>query len=160
MKAAEVWTLLLGAAVALIGTLIAQWSSLAYQTRRQRETRRADFQRTSLLQVRDLLGEVVEAKQRVTGIQYRHLGLADEWDPVSTIHPDAQALSGLTFRLRLAAIGLDNDELRGRLASVERLAWLATSAPTEDEEKDASKKLITARNQALDLLGEQLRKLP
>ena len=55
-----VWALVLGAALALISTLVARWASLAYQTRRRREARRADFQRSSL-QVRDLLLELSEA---------------------------------------------------------------------------------------------------
>jgi hypothetical protein len=107
-----------------------------------------------------LLGEVAEAMQRVTRIQYGYLALANEWDPLESIQPDAQAVSSLTFRLRLAALGLDNEQLQGELASVEALAWLATVAPTKDESRDARQKLMTARNQALDLLGEQLRKLP
>lgn len=149
-----------GSGLTLGTTLVAQWSSLAYQSRRQREARRADFQRTSLLQVRDLLGEVAEAMSRVKGVQYERLGLTDEWEPLSTTHPAAQALSSLTFRLRLAGVGLDDPQIRASLASVEISAWLATTAPTEQEAKDASQKLIAARNRALERLGEQLRELP
>jgi hypothetical protein len=61
MDATDVWKIVLGAAVALAGTLLAQWSGLAYQTRRQREARQADFQRTTLLQLRDALGELDDA---------------------------------------------------------------------------------------------------
>jgi hypothetical protein len=159
MEAAEVWSVLLGAMVALAGTLIAQWSSLAYQTRRQREVRWADFQRTTLLQVRDLLGELVEAKERATGIPYAHLGLADEWDPLPSVHPAAQAVSSLNFRLRLAAVGLEDDQLQSALVGVSVFAWVATVARTEEEEQDATRNLIQSREQALDLLGDQLRKL-
>lgn len=160
MEAADVWKIVLGAVVALAGTLLAQWSSLAYQTRRQREVRRADFQRTSLLQVRDLLGEVADAVQKVTGNQYRHLALADEWEHFPTTHPDVQAVQSLTYRLRLAGLGLDDPQVRASLASVEISARLATTAPSEEEAKDANQKLIAARNRARELLGEQLRKLP
>jgi hypothetical protein len=155
------WTALGGALLAGGAlTVLGQWLSLAWQTRRQRQERRADFQRTTLLQVRDLLGEVAEAMQRVTRRQYGYLELADEWDPLPTVHPEAQAVSNLTFRLRLAAVGLDNDQLQGKLASVEALAWRATIALNEQDSQDALQKLITARNQALDLLGEHLRRLP
>lgn len=160
MDAADVWKIVLGAVVALAGTLLAQWSSLTYQTRRQREVRRADFQRTALLQVRDLLGELAEAMQRVTGIQYSHYELADEWDTLSTIHPAAQAVSSLTFRLRLAAVGLDSADLQGKLGAVEHWAWLATVAGTFQDAQDAREKLRNARHQALELLGKLLRELP
>jgi hypothetical protein len=160
MTSDAVWALVLGAAVTLIATLVAQWSSLAYQTRRQREVRRADFQRTALLQVRDLLGEVDEAMQDVTRIQYGHHALANEWDPLSTFQPAAQAVSSRTFRLRLAAVGLDSADLQGKLGAVEHWAWMATVADTFQDAQDAREKLRNARHQALELLGKQLRELP
>jgi hypothetical protein len=62
---AVLWPLLLGAAVTLVSTVVAQWSSLAYQTRRQREARRADFQRSTLIQIRDELLALTEATRTV-----------------------------------------------------------------------------------------------
>jgi hypothetical protein len=61
MTSDAVWALVLGAALTLVGTIVAQWASLSYQTRRQREARRADFQRSTLIQLRDLLAELSEA---------------------------------------------------------------------------------------------------
>ena len=49
------WQVLLGSAITLVSTLLAQWFSLSYQANRQREMRKADAQRTTLLQLqRDL----------------------------------------------------------------------------------------------------------
>jgi hypothetical protein len=58
MRGDVLWPLLFGSALTLVTTLVAQWSSLAYQTKRQREMRRADFQRTTLLQLRDTVAEL------------------------------------------------------------------------------------------------------
>jgi len=52
------WPLLPGSAVTLVSTVAVQWASLTYQTKRRREARRADFQRTTLLQVRDALDDL------------------------------------------------------------------------------------------------------
>lgn len=91
MKAAEVWTLLLGAVVALAGTLVAQWSSLAYQTRRQREARRADFQRSALIQIRDELLALAEAMRAVFVARYEAKERAD-WDALDVHHPATEAV--------------------------------------------------------------------
>lgn len=137
MKAAEVWALLLGAAVALAGTLLAQWSSLAYQTRRQREARRADFQRTTLLQLRDALGELDEAVRRAMAARYslsrefeRDNRDPDDWGSfLSTSHPDMEALRSLTYRLRLLATGIEHEALQIAVGHISRFAWLAPLTP-------------------------------
>jgi hypothetical protein len=51
-------------------------ASLTYRTRRQREARRADFQRSALVQVRDLLLELSEAMGRVAAARYEVAGRA------------------------------------------------------------------------------------
>lgn len=168
MDAADVWKILLGAAVALAGTLLAQWSSLAYQTRRQREARRADFQRTTLLQLRDVLGEVEEAVGRAMAVRQRlsaEFELSgqhpDEWNGMlSTSRPEMETLRSLTYRLRLLATGVEHEPLRIAVGHISRWAWLTPLAPADEDSKDARKKLIDQQVKAVDLLGEQLRSLP
>jgi hypothetical protein len=168
MGAADVWKIVLGAAVALAGTLLAQWSSLAYQTRRQREARRADFQRTTLLQIRDLLGEVEEAVGRAMAARHR---LADEFDRIAVdpdgwqlfLHanlPDHEVLRSLTDRLRLLATGVEHEPLRIAIGHISNWAALAPLATTDDEARNVRVELIEVQIKAVELLGEQLRALP
>jgi hypothetical protein len=168
MNAAEVWALVLGAAVALAGTLLAQWSSLAYQTKRQREARKADFQRTTLLQLRDVLGEVDEAVRRAMRARYR-LSLEferDNQDPDEregffiANHPDLDALRSVTYRLRLLAVGVEHEPLRIAVGHITRFAWLGPRTAADQVAEDTWVTLIDVQNKAVDLLGEQLRKLP
>jgi hypothetical protein len=65
MRGDVLWPLLFGSALTLVTTLAAQWFSLDFQTKRQREARRSDVQRSALLQVRDLLVELSTAEQRL-----------------------------------------------------------------------------------------------
>jgi hypothetical protein len=168
MKWEVVWPLLLGSAVTLVSTLIAQWANLGYQTRRQREARRADFQRTTLLQLRDVLGEVDEAVRRAMDARYRlsrefeRSGEnPDDWkDFLHVSHPDMEALRSLTYRLRLIATGLEHEPLRIAVNHISRWAWLAPLAATDKDSQDAREKLTTQQINAVELLGEQLRSLP
>jgi hypothetical protein len=154
--------------VALSGTLLAQWSNLAYQTRRQREARRADFQRTTLLQLRDVLEEVDDAVRRAIAARHR---LSAEFE-LEGQHPDEwkamldpsrlemDTLNSLTYRLRLLATGVEYEPLRITVGHISRWAWLAPLAPTDTDLKDAREKLFEQQVKAVDLLGEQLRSLP
>jgi hypothetical protein len=171
MKADAVWALLLGAAVALVSTVVAQWVSLAYQTRRQREARRADFQRTTLQQLRDLLGEVEEAVGRVMGAR---AGLSEEFnrspDPsdekawkayfYQRASPELTRLRSLTYRLRLLAAGVEHEPLRNAVWNISQFADRAPRFFSKQEAENTWVVLIDVQNKAVDLLGEQLRKLP
>jgi hypothetical protein len=168
MKWDIVWPLLLGSAVTLASTLIAQWANLGYQTRRQREARRADFQRTTLLQLRDLLGEVEEAVGRAMAARHR---LADEFERLAVDpdewqsflranHSDMEVVRSLTYRLRLLATGVEHEPLRIAVGHIYRWAWLAPLATTDKESQDAREKLIEQQIKAVELLGHQLRSLP
>jgi hypothetical protein len=168
MDAADVWKILLGAVVALAGTLLAQWSSLAYQTRRQREARRADFQRTTLLQLRDLLGEVEEAVGRAMTARHRmsdHFErspyITDDWETfLSTTHPDMEVLRSLTYRLRLLATGVEHEPLRIAVDNVSAWAVVAPLATKDKDSQDARDNMMERQIEAVELLGEQLRSLP
>jgi hypothetical protein len=161
MKAAEVWTLLLGAVVALAGTLVAQWSSLAYQTRRQREARRADFQRTTLIQVRDLLLELSEAMGRVAAARY----VDQDWiKRIPTDHPTVAAARSIADRLVIIAVAVEDQQLRIHVDQVARRAHFDAIALTHDKALEATEearaKSLEIHEKAVQLLGEQLRKLP
>ena len=162
------WPLLLGATVTLVSTVLAQWWSLAFQTRRQRQARRADRQEVRLLALEELLGEVDEAVRRAMDARAR---LAEEFEHFSEPYdewgsflraslPDREALRSLTYRLRLLAVGVDHEPLRIAVGHISRWAWLAPLSPSHQDAMDAREKLIQAQNQAVNLLGEQLRKLP
>ena len=171
MKADAVWALLLGAAVALVSTVVAQWVSLAYQTRRQREARRADFQRTTLQQLRDLLGEVEEAVGRAMGAR---AGLSEEFerapDPsdeeewkayfYQRASPELTRLRSLTYRLRLLAAGVEHEPLRNAVWNISQLADRAPRLFSKQEAENTWVVLIDVQNKAVDLLGEQLQRLP
>jgi hypothetical protein len=172
MKADAVWALLLGAAVALVSTVVAQWVSLAYQTRRQREARRADFQRTTLQQLRDLLGEVEEAAGRAMGAR---AGLSEEFDQHAPDPSDEKEwkayfyqrasteltrLLSLTYRLRLLAAGVEHEPLRNAVWNISQFADRAPRFFSKQEAENTWVVLIDVQNKAVDLLGEQLRKLP
>jgi hypothetical protein len=158
------WPLLLGSGL----TLLAQWLSLAYQTTRQRQARRADRQEARLLALQDLLGEVDEAVRRAMDARralahdFEQSGRdPDEWKvALSTSHPDMETLRSLTYRLRLLAAGVEHERLRIVINHVSRWAWLAPLAPSDQEAEDARDKLIRAQNEGVDLLGERLRQLP
>jgi hypothetical protein len=153
-------------------TLLAQWSSLAYQTSRQRQARRADRQETRLLALQDLLGEVEEAVRRAMAVRARlseefeqhapEPSDHDEWEAYlrRTSHPDMELLRSLTYRLRLLAAGVEHEPLRVAVGHISRFAWLAAVAFFDREAEDTRAKLIEVQNKAVDLLGEQLLSLP
>jgi len=162
------WPLLLGAAVTLVGTVLAQWLSLAYQTGRQRQARRADRQEARLLALQDLLGEVDDCVSRAMAHRSvlsdefdRSPGYPDEWGSfLSGSLSEMETLRSLTYRLRLLAAGLDHEGLRVAVGHISRFAWLAPTSPSYQDSADAREKLIKVQNEAVDLLGEQLRRLP
>lgn len=167
MEAAEVWSVVLGAVVALAGTLIAQWSSLAYQTRRQREVRWTDFQRSTLLQVREMLGEVKDAVSQALAARRR---LRDEFDrpdvspglrevTISEEFPEMVTLGSLIYRFRLVGVGLEHEPLRIAVEQISRWAWKAPLSTTNTGLAKALKELYAQQHKAVRLLGEQLRRL-
>jgi hypothetical protein len=159
MKAAEVWALLLGAVVALAGTLLAQWSSLAYQTRRQREARRADFQRSALIQIRDALLELSEAIRSVFLARYEAEERAT-WDSLAPFHPTTEAVRGILDRLLILSAALEDDQLRGKVEMLVPWARMTAEAMTKQDADERRKKMNELQRDAVRLLGEQLRGLP
>jgi hypothetical protein len=160
MKAADVWTLVLGAVVALAGTLLAQWSSLAYQTRRQREARRADFQRSALVQVQDLLLELSEAMRSVATARYEATDYIDRAGGLPTYHPAVAAVRSITDRLEILVAAVEDEQLRVKVGHVARRAYVTAIAPTEELAAKTRPKSQELHREAVQLLGEQLRKLP
>jgi hypothetical protein len=156
IEGSVLWSLLLGGALTLLGT----WSTLIYQTRWQRRARKADAQRAALLALRDLLGDVDDAMRPVRSLHWEAYGRTGQWEPVSSIHPDVQALRSLMNRLLLRAIEVENEQLRGAVDTISRRAFLEAIATSEQDAKEIRAKLIEFQVKAVGLLGEQLRRLP
>src|SRR6266540_1120940 len=155
------WPALLSLGSVVVGgalTFLAQRWGLAYQTRQQREMRRADSQRVALLALRDLLLEVDDAARRARSAQWEALGRTGQWDMETRYHPDVQALKSLTYQLQLRAIEVESKELRGTIDVISRSAWLEATADSEEDAKAQENKLIERQNTAVRLLGEQLRR--
>jgi hypothetical protein len=170
MRGDVLWPLLFGSVLTLVTTLVAQWSSLTYQTKRQREARKADFQRTTLLQLREMLGEVDEAFRRAMDARYtlshefeRENQDPDDWgaalNAFSASHPDMEALRRLTYRLRLLGTAVEHEQLH---FAVLQISLGASAVPdlTGEKAQDAQDRLERAQETAVELLGEQLRRLP
>jgi hypothetical protein len=160
MEAADVWKILLGAVVALAGTLLAQWSSLAYQTRRQREARRADFQRTTLLQLREMLGELDDAMLRLFLARQEALDRTGDWKMLAAHHPDLEAVGYVTGRLMLHTTAVEHEGLRGLVASLALSAVNTAAAPSRQEAVAQRKATSLVRTKVIMSLGDQLRSLP
>ena len=160
MDAADVWKIVLGAAVALAGTLLAQWSSLAYQTRRQREARRADFQRTTLLQLRERLGELDDAMLRLFLARQEALERTGDWNTLAAYHPDLEAVGHVARRLMLHLTAVEHEGLRDLGASLAVSAVNTAAAPSRQEADAQRKGMSLVRTKVIMSLGEQLRRLP
>jgi hypothetical protein len=172
MKWDVVGPLLLGAALTLTSTMLVQWANLTYQTRRQRQARQADRQATRLLALQDLLGEVEEAVGRAMGAR---AGLSEEFDQhapdpsdeeewkayfYQRASPELTRLRSLTYRLRLLAAGVEHEPLRNAVWNISQFADRAPRFFSKQEAENTWVVLIDVQNKAVELLGEQLRKLP
>jgi hypothetical protein len=153
------WPLLLGSAITLVSTLLAQWTSLAYQTRRQREARRADLQRTTLVQLRDALDELGQGIQGVFVARGEALERTGDWSMLS-YHPTLEAVRSAIYRVRLLATALENEPLRSEAELVTRSAFEAAMAPTQRDADEQREKMSRGYFEVVELLGEQLRRLP
>jgi hypothetical protein len=160
MEAAEIGSILVGAVVALGGTLIAQWSNLAYQTRRQREARRADFQRSALVRVWDGLLELNEAleKVRVAGNEAAMRGdeASIDFERNRFFHPTVEAVRTVCGRVRILSAALEDEVLRLTVHNVVNIAESYAAMET----KDRYDSLREQHSALLDSLGRQLRNLP
>jgi hypothetical protein len=154
------WPLLLGSAVTLASTVVAQWVSLSYQTKRQREVRRADFQRTTLLQVRDALDDLFQGIRAVFIARDEALERTGDSSLLRSHHPSLDMLHGAIYRLRLLATALEDKSLRDKLELVTERAFDAAMKPTEWDYDEQLKKTTGVYFEVIDLLGEQLRRLP
>ena len=151
--------ILLGAALTLVTTLVAQWANLAYQTKRQTEARRADFQRTALIQIRDALLELSEAIRSAFLARHEAKERAT-WDALSSFHPAIEAVRSTRDRLLILSAAVEDDQLWAKVDSLARQAWLAALAPTEQKADESRKQMQELLDEASKLLGEQLRQLP
>lgn len=160
MDAADVWKIILGAVVALAGTLLAQWSSLAYQTRQQREARRADFQRTTLLELREALGQLDDALLAFSLARQEALDHAGGWDKLSRHHLAWEGIRRANSRLLVIATAIDDRTLRGQATALACDVVMFIKAATETEADQRREELSSDKSKVTLALGEQLRRLP
>lgn len=156
----DAWLILLTAALTLAGTLLAQWSSLAYQTRRQREARRADFQRATLIQIRDALLELSQAMRTAFNVRYEAEERDQDFGGLPTYHPAVEAVRSLMDRIVILATAVEDEELRDKLDTTTRMAYLAAIASTARQADEERRKMGQLQREAVQLLGDQLRQLP
>jgi hypothetical protein len=84
-----------------------------------------------------------------------------DWGAVlAASHPGVDALRILTYRLRLLATGVEHEPLRIAVGHISRWAELAPLSSSHKASEEAREKLTTQQIKAVELLGEQLRKLP
>jgi biopolymer transport protein ExbB/TolQ len=159
MTSDAVWALVLGAALTLIATLVAQWSSLAYQTKRQREARKADFQRSTLLQIREELSELSTSLQRAFDLRHETKERTGEWKPAGH-HPDIEAVRSVVNRLLALATGVEDKQLRLGVAVLAKHSFEAARAPTEKGTHEEWEKGNRAYADVVNSLGKELRRLP
>ncbi len=168
MRGDVLWPLLWGSALTLATTLVTQWFSLTFQTMRQQEARRADFQRTTLLELRELLGELSSMVSRAMATRRR---LADEFEPSSqnpdewaafltASHPDITALRNLAHQLRLVGCAVDYKPLRDQIDMLSEVALAAPFMASDQKAQHAWMSAGTMLDEAITRVGEQLRKLP
>jgi hypothetical protein len=159
MEAADVWKIVLGAVLGAVLALLVQWSSLTYQTRRQREARWADFQRSTLIQLRDLLLELSEARQAVVAARYQ--AKMETGDPYmfGPLHPAVQAVRTIGDRLNVVAAAADNLSLRMQIVFVTLHASGAAMSSSASEESEHEQQMSEAFSKATELLGDELRRL-
>lgn len=159
MMSDAVWALVLGAALTLIATLVAQWSSLVFQTKREAATRRADFQRSTLLQIRERLVELPPCTEEVFWARQEALERAGGWDLLGHHHPNMEAVSSVALRLLALAAAVEDERLRLEVVTLAQHELEAAQAPTEKGADERREKGIRAYGKVVNLLGEELRKL-
>ena len=157
MRGDVLWPLLLGSALTLVTTLVAQWSSLAYQTKRQREMRRADFQRTTLLQLRDAVAELDDAMWELMHVRREALAREGGWN-ARTEYANWDAIFRLRGKLLAVAIGVDSMDLYLEVTALAYSTKLVSEATSKEEDRHR-KVLSSSRRKLLWLLAERLARL-
>jgi hypothetical protein len=100
--------------------------------------------------------KVAEEFEQVTNLSDKEL----ETHLRESLLSESETLRSLTYRLRLLAAGVEHEPLHVAVEAVSRWTLLAPTALSYQDFQDARENLIKAQNEAVDLLGEQLRKLP
>lgn len=160
MSGSTLWPLLVGAAITLAGTVSARWFSLVFETRRQREARRADFQRDTLVQIRDVL---LELDKGIEGVFAARGKIASrdggDWAHLHEHHPSVEAVWSAVSRLQLLLTAVEDMQLRGLIGVVSARAYVAATSPSEATAENEREKMLGERRSMVRLLGEQLRRL-
>ena len=160
MRGDVLWPLLFGSALTLGTTLLAQWSSLAYQTKRQREARRADFQRTTLLQLRDALEEVDDA---IWGLLRARRDASEHesgWMELPDHHPSFEAVTRAGSRCIILVTGVEDKQLFEQVFALVESSQLVAHAVDEKEAERHQEDVNSLGRSVVLSIGGQLRSLP
>ena len=96
----------------------------------------------------------------VAAVRYEATQRAD-WDgALPSYHPAVAAVRSLADRLEIVAAAVEDEQLRATVDQVARRAHIDAIAPTDELADQTRKKSLEVHRQAVQLLGEQLRKLP
>jgi hypothetical protein len=153
------WQLLLGSAITLVSTLLAQWFILNYQTRRQREMRRADFQRTDLLQLRDALKELGLSVTSVFISQSEVLQRTGSWETFSSLHPQVAAVSAAVTPVLIQQSAIEDEPLQRKVEGMTETAEAAAKAPSKRDALEERDKFFREFRDVVMQIGDQLRRL-
>ena len=152
------WQLLLGSAITLVSTLLAQWFSLNYQTKRQQEMRRADFQRTTLLQLRDALRELGLSVTQVFVLQGEVRQRTGKWEALSSHHPEVKAVFAAVTPVLLTNLAVQDESLLRKVESMTERAETFVKARNEQHADEEWEKFRRELSDVIGLLGNQLRR--
>jgi hypothetical protein len=153
------WQVLLGAAISLVGTLLASWFSLSYQIKRQWEMRTAELRRTTLLQLRDALKDLGLSVTKVFVLQGDALQRTGSWEAFSSRHPDVEAVSAAVTPVLLQNLAVKDEPLRRKIESMTESAEAAAKATSQRDADEEREKFSREMSEVIALLGEQLRRL-
>jgi hypothetical protein len=160
MRGDVLWPLLVGSTLTLGTTLLAQWFSLDFLTKRQREARRSDFQRTTLLQLRDALGELDDAVWELLRARRDASKHGTGWMGLPSHHPSFEAVTRAGSKVITLVTAVENTKLFGWALSLVRSSQLIIEAVDEKEADRHREDLNSLGRRALLSIGEQLRSLP
>jgi hypothetical protein len=155
MRGDVLWPLLFGSALTLVTTLLVQWFSLTVQTRQQREARRADFQRATLIELREMVQELEDANWQLT-----RASKAGPRARTEHLHANWERLVRLRTRVMVLATGVDNRVLFSQVQEFARSADLVRGATSAEEASRPREVMKDLRGKILWAIGQNLRELP
>jgi hypothetical protein len=121
--------------------------------------RRADFQRTTLLQLRDTVAELDDAMLELMHVRREAQAREGGWN-VRTEYANWEAIFRLRGKLLIVATGVDSRDLYWWVLALAHSTKLVSEATSEEEEDRHQKDLSSNRRKVLSVLADRLAQLP